>query len=216
MDPLDLNRLRRAHEAAGLDETDLPDDPLVLLREWLDAAVESGLAEPNAMVVSTVGPDAAPSNRLVLCKGIDERGLVFYTNYESRKAREIGASAAVSLLFPWHALGRQVRVEGVASRVDAAESDAYFATRPRGAQLSAWASRQSDVVPSRATLEQRVSELDDRYPGAVPRPPHWGGIRVVPRAIEFWQSRPDRLHDRLLCRRSSTGAPAWSVVRLQP
>lgn len=216
MDPLDLNRLRRAHEAAGLDETDVPDDPLVLLQEWLDAAVESGLAEPNAMVVSTVGPDAAPSNRLVLCKGIDERGLVFYTNYESRKSREIGAASAVSLLFPWHALGRQVRVEGDASRVDAAESDAYFATRPRGAQLSAWASRQSDVVPDRATLEQRVNELDQRYPDAVPRPPHWGGIRVVPRAIEFWQSRPDRLHDRLLCRRSTTGAPDWSVVRLQP
>lgn len=213
MDPLDFNRLRRAHEAVGLDESELPADPLVLLQEWLDAAVESGLAEPNAMVVSTIGPDRVPSSRLVLCKGLDRRGLVFYTNYQSRKSREIAAIGDVSLLFPWHALGRQVRIEGSASQVDPTESDAYFATRPRGAQLSAWASQQSDVVPSRDVLEERVIELDQRYPDAVPRPPHWGGIRVVPRTIEFWQSRPDRLHDRLLCTREES---SWSVVRLQP
>jgi pyridoxamine 5'-phosphate oxidase len=213
MDPLDLNRLRRANEAAGLTESDLSAEPMTLLRDWLDAAVDSGLDEPNAMVVGTVGPDGAPSSRLVLCKGLDERGPVFFTNYNSRKARELASRPAVSLLFPWHPLGRQVRVEGQAEQVSAEESDEYFATRPRGAQLSAWASAQSDVVPSRDVLEQRVHELGGRYPDAVPRPSHWGGIRVEPRAVEFWQSRPDRLHDRLLFTREGTG---WSVARLQP
>jgi pyridoxamine 5'-phosphate oxidase len=188
-------------------------DPLALVREWLDHAVESGLAEPNAMVVSTVGPDGAPSSRLVLCKGLDERGPVFFTNYSSRKGRELAAQPAVSLLFPWHSLGRQVRIEGAASQVSPEESDDYFASRPRGAQLSAWASQQSEVVESRDVLEQRVRDLDQRYPDVVPRPAHWGGFRVTPRSIEFWQNRPDRLHDRQLYTRDPTG---WSVVRLQP
>lgn len=213
MDPFDLARLRRAHEVAGLDESAVPDDPIVLVQDWLAAAVESGLDEPNAMVVSTVGPDGQPTSRMVLCKEIDERGPVFFTNYHSRKAREIAGHEQVSVLFPWHPLGRQVRIEGDASRVSDAESDAYFATRPRGAQLSAWASEQSEAVASRAVLEQRVVDVGRRYPDAVPRPPHWGGFRVTPRTIEFWQSRPDRLHDRLLCFREG---PGWSVVRLQP
>jgi pyridoxamine 5'-phosphate oxidase len=213
MDPLDLARLRRAHEAAGLDESAVPADPLVLVREWLADAFESGLTEANAMVVSTVGPDGRPSSRLVLCKALDERGPAFFTNFHSRKAREIAGQGAVSLLFPWHHLGRQVRIDGDASRVAEAESDAYFATRPRGAQVSAWASEQSDVVVGRAALEERAAQVQQRYPDAVPRPPHWGGIRVLPRTIEFWQSRPDRLHDRLLCRREDAG---WTVVRLQP
>lgn len=215
MDPLDLARLRRAHEAAGLDESAVPSDPLVLVQEWLAGAVESGLDEPNAMVVSTVGPDGAPSSRLVLCKELDGRGPVFFTNYRSRKARELTAHPAVSVLFPWHPLGRQVRIEGTAERVSEAESDGYFATRPRGAQLSAWASEQSEVVADRAALEQRITDLDRRYPDAVPRPPHWGGIRVVPHAIEFWQSRPGRLHDRIVCRRTGT-SEQWTMTRLQP
>jgi len=213
MDPHDLAGLRRAHEAAGLDESQLPPEPLTLIQDWLAAATEAGLPEPNAMVVASVDGDGAPSSRLVLCKGIDERGLVFFTNYESRKGRELDANAGVSLLFPWHSVGRQVRVEGRAERVSAAESDDYFSTRPRGAQLSAWASRQSDVIPSRAVLEDRIAELNARYADEVPRPPHWGGFRVVPSTVEFWQSRPDRLHDRLVYRR---GDDAWSVARLQP
>ena len=213
MDLEDLARLRRANEAAGLDESALPADPMVLIEQWLADATESGLAEPNAMVVATVDDEGVPSARLVLCKGLDERGLVFFTNYQSRKARELIAHPAVSLLFPWHPLGRQIRVQGYASKVEAAESDAYFASRPRGAQLSAWSSEQSDVVPSRSVLELRVADLERRYPDAVPRPPHWGGVRVVPQIVEFWQSRPDRLHDRLLCRRDQD---SWSVVRLQP
>jgi pyridoxamine 5'-phosphate oxidase len=188
-------------------------DPLAQVREWLDLAIESDLREPNAMVVSTVGADGRPSSRLVLCKGIDEQGLVFFTNYNSRKGRELADRPSVALLFPWHPIGRQVRIEGEASRVDASESDAYFATRPRGAQLSAWASAQSDVVASREVLEQRVVELGQRFPDAVPRPPHWGGFRVTPRSVEFWENRPDRLHDRLLYTREANG---WSAVRLQP
>ena len=213
MDSDDLARLRRAHETAGLDESGLPTQPLTLLQQWLAAATEAGLPEPNAMVVASVGPSGAPSARLVLCKGVDERGVVFFTNYQSRKGRELGRNAAASLVFPWHAVGRQVRVEGSAEHVTDAESDAYFATRPRGAQLSAWASAQSDAVRSRAVLETRVAELASRYPGEVPRPPHWGGIRIVAAVVEFWQSRPDRLHDRLVYGRDDGG---WSVTRLQP
>jgi pyridoxamine 5'-phosphate oxidase len=213
MDSDDLARLRRAHEAAGLDESMLPAAPLPLLEDWLTGAIEAGLPEPNAMVIASVGAGGAPSVRLVLCKGIDEHGVVFFTNYGSRKARELEANPAASLVFPWHAVGRQVRVEGSAERVTNTESDAYFATRPRGAQLSAWASAQSDVVASRDILEARVMELDERYPGPVPRPPHWGGMRVVPWVVEFWQSRADRLHDRFVFRRNDTG---WSIARLQP
>jgi pyridoxamine 5'-phosphate oxidase len=213
MDSDDLARLRRAHEAAGLDESMLPAAPLPLLEDWLTGAIEAGLPEPNAMVIASVGAGGAPSVRLVLCKGIDEHGVVFFTNYGSRKARELEANPAASLVFPWHAVGRQVRVEGSAERVTDTESDAYFATRPRGAQLSAWASAQSDVVASRDILEARVMELDERYPGPVPRPPQWGGMRVVPWVVEFWQSRADRLHDRFVFRRNDTG---WSIARLQP
>jgi pyridoxamine 5'-phosphate oxidase len=216
MDEVDLQRLRREYEAVGLDEATLPDDPIVLFREWLRCAIDAKLAEANAMVVSSVSDDGAPSSRLVLCKAADDRGFAFFTNYDSRKARELGANRQCSLLFPWHPLGRQVRVEGLAGHVDRAESEAYFATRPRGAQLSAWASAQSSPVADRGVLERRVVELDAEYDGRdVPCPPHWGGIRIAPSTIEFWQGRRDRLHDRLVYRRESP-TTAWSVVRLAP
>jgi len=216
MDEIELARLRREYEAAGLDEADLPADPLVLFREWLQCAADAKLAEVNAMVVSTVGAGGAPSSRMVLCKAADERGFVFHTNYRSRKGAEIELEPQVALLFPGHPLGRQVRVEGVATKVGTAESDAYFATRPHGAQISAWASEQSSVVADRGVLEQRTAEAETAYAeGEVPRPPHWGGVRVEPRVIEFWQGRRDRLHDRLVYRRDDASSP-WSVVRLAP
>ena len=214
MDEVDLARLRREYAEVGLDESQLPADPLVLFREWLRCAVDAALAEANAMVVSTVAADGAPSSRMVLCKSADERGFTFFTNYDSRKASELAGNPRASLLFPWHPLGRQIRVEGRAEHVDRAESEAYFSTRPHGAQISAWASAQSSVVIDRSTLEQRAAELEAEYDGRdVPCPPHWGGIRVVPDVIEFWQGRADRLHDRLVYRRTAEG---WIVARLSP
>jgi pyridoxamine 5'-phosphate oxidase len=214
MDEVELARLRADYQAAGLAEADLPGDPLVLFHDWLDCAAEAKLAEVNAMVLGTVDATGRPSSRMVLCKVADARGFVFFTNYDSRKAREIALRPQVSLLFPWHPLGRQVRVEGVAAQVARDESQAYFASRPRGAQVSALASAQSSVVADRSALERRTAEVEREYDGRdVPCPPHWGGIRVVPHVIEFWQGRPDRLHDRLVYRRDGD---AWSVVRLAP
>jgi len=215
MDEVDLARLRREYEAVGLDEAALPADPLPLFHEWLKCAVDAALAEANAMVVTTVGADGSPSGRMVLCKSADARGFTFFTNYDSRKSRELDANPRASLLFPWHPLGRQIRVEGTSSRVDRAESEAYFASRPRGAQISAWASAQSSLVVDRSTLERRVAELEREYDGReIPCPPNWGGIRVVPSSIEFWQGRRDRLHDRLVYQKDNSGG--WHVVRLSP
>jgi pyridoxamine 5'-phosphate oxidase len=214
MDSVDLARLRREYSAVGLAEADLPPEPLTLWRQWLADASAAELAEVNAMVVSTVDPDGAPSSRMVLCKGADSAGFVFFTNYGSRKARAIEAEPRVSLLFPWHPLGRQVRVEGTAARTSHDDSAAYFASRPRGAQLSAVASQQSSVVASRDALEAAVAAVTDAVGGGeVMLPADWGGYVVTPRVVEFWQGRPDRLHDRLVYRRTGD---AWQVERLAP
>ena len=215
----DLAALRREYGDHGLDVPDLAPDPVSMFRQWMDDTVAAGLHEPNAMVVATVSPQGRPSSRMVLLKGVDERGFVFFTNYESRKAAEIAANPHVSLLFPWHDLQRQVRVEGAASKVSAEESEAYFASRPRESQLGAWASPQSRVVASRSALDERYggvlaqfAELDE-----VPVPPHWGGFRVAPHAVEFWQGRKGRMHDRLVYRRVEDDPHApWTVDRLAP
>lgn len=216
MNPAELARLRRDYESAGIDVAALPAAPLPLWEAWLAEAEAAGIAEINAMVVSTVDADGTPSSRTVLCKGADERGFVFFTNYDSRKGRALAADGRVSLLFPWHPLARQVIVNGTASPVARAESEAYFASRPRGAQLSAWASAQSSVVTDRAELESAWREVERRFPATepVPCPPRWGGFRVVPRTVEFWQGRQDRLHDRLRYRR--TGGGGWTIERLAP
>jgi pyridoxamine 5'-phosphate oxidase len=213
----DLGRLRREYGDHGLDLPDLEDDPIAMFERWLDDTVRAGLHEPNAMVVATVSPEGRPSTRMVLLKGLDERGFVFYTNYTSRKASDIDANPAVSLLFPWHDLQRQVRVEGTAVRVSGEESEAYFASRPRESQLGAWASPQSQVVSSRASLDERYGGVLAQFAGldVVPLPPYWGGFRVVPDAVEFWQGRKGRLHDRLVYRRTA-GDATWAVARLAP
>ena len=219
-DPETLAALRREYGDAGLDTPDLEDEPIAMFRRWLDDTIEAGVHEPNAMVVATVSPAGRPSARLVLLKGLDQRGFVFYTNLESRKAEEIAANPAVSLLFPWHDLQRQVRVDGTASRVSAEESEEYFASRPRDSQLGAWASPQSRVVASRSALDERYGGVLARFADAddVPLPPFWGGIRVAPDAVEFWQGRKGRMHDRLVYRRAEPGpgGPAWTVDRLAP
>ncbi len=215
----DLGALRREYGNRGLDVPDLAADPVTMFRRWLHDTVASGMHEPNAMVVTTVSAECRPSARMVLLKGVDERGFVFYTNYDSRKAQDIDANPAVSLLFPWQELQRQVRVEGTASRVSQEESEAYFASRPRESQLGAWASPQSRVVASRSALDERYggvlaqfADVDD-----VPLPPYWGGFRVEPELVEFWQGRKGRMHDRLVYRRAEPDAHApWTVDRLAP
>jgi pyridoxamine 5'-phosphate oxidase len=213
-DPETLAALRREYGEAGLDVPDLATDPIAMFRRWLVDSVAAGLHEPNAMVVSTVSAQGRPSSRMVLLKALDERGFVFYTNYDSRKGIELSANPGCALLFPWHDLQRQVRVEGRAEQVSAEESAAYFATRPRPSQLGAWASPQSRLVESRDELDRRYAESETRFgDDPVPLPPRWGGFRVVPDAVEFWQGRRDRMHDRMVYRRAGEG---WEVVRLAP
>jgi pyridoxamine 5'-phosphate oxidase len=210
----DLAAMRREYADAGLSERDVPAEPVTLWQRWLEDAQAAAIAEVNAMVLSTVDGRGVPSSRMVLCKYADTAGFVFYTNYDSRKAAEIDVNPHVSLLFPWHPLGRQVRVQGSAIRVDQAESAAYFATRPRGAQIGAWASPQSAVLASRAELDRLVAEAERRFAdGDVPLPPQWGGFRVRPEVVEFWQGRSNRLHDRLRYVRDGAG---WRVERLSP
>jgi pyridoxamine 5'-phosphate oxidase len=198
----------------ALSEADAAADPLRQFNRWFDAAAAAGLRLPNSMTLATVSAEGHPSARMVLLKGIEQGGFVFYTNYESDKARDLDSRPHAALVFHWKSLERQVRIAGRVERVSAEDSDAYFATRPLGSQHSAWASPQSTVVANRAWLEERAQDYAARFETNVPRPPFWGGYRVLPEMIEFWQGRDDRLHDRLLYRRQADGT--WIIERLAP
>ncbi|HEX8804587.1 MAG TPA: pyridoxamine 5'-phosphate oxidase, partial [Acidimicrobiales bacterium] len=212
MDLAELADLRREYRSAGLAETDLDPDPVVQFARWFAAWSAVAVGDANAMVLATATPDGRPSARTVLLKGVVGGGFVFYTNYASRKGRELDANPRAALLFPWHAIGRQLIVEGAVARLPAADSDAYWATRPPGSRLGAAASPQSSVVPDRATLDRRLAELAAAHPGGdIPRPAHWGGYRLEPDRFELWQGGENRLHDRLVYRRvdaASAGAGA--------
>lgn len=213
-DPADL---RKSYRDAHLREHDLAADPLSQFDAWFADAVGAELPEPNAMVLSTVGDEGAPSSRTVLLKGYGPEDFRFFTNHGSRKARAIAADPRVSLLFPWHPIHRQVIVEGAAERLPREESAAYFRTRPHGSQLGAWASEHQSAVVTREELERRYAELARRWPDEVPLPDFWGGYRVVPVSVEFWQGRPDRMHDRLRYRRPGPDITnKWVVERLSP
>ncbi|HEX6570027.1 MAG TPA: pyridoxamine 5'-phosphate oxidase [Acidimicrobiales bacterium] len=217
MDVSELTELRQEYTYAGLDESDLAPDPVEQFRQWFATWHEVAVGDPNAMVVTTATTDGRPSVRTVLLRALDADGFVFFSNRDSRKGRELAANPHAALLFPWHPLGRQVIVEGAASPLDAAASDAYWATRPRGSQIAALASPQSQVVADRAALEHRWAQLEAELAGrSVPRPPHWGGIRVAHERVEFWQGRERRLHDRLAYRRDPAVPAGWRIERLAP
>jgi pyridoxamine 5'-phosphate oxidase len=212
---MNLADLRRDYARAELNETSVERDPVQQLQHWLDEAAAAKLLEPGAMTLATASPDGAPSARVVLLKGLDEHGLMFFTDTRSRKGTELAANPQAALCFWWGELERQVRVSGPVQPVSAADSDAYYHSRPEGSRISAWASHQSQVVSSRALLETQWAETAQRFAGGeIPRPPYWGGYRVVPVEYEFWQGRPNRLHDRLRYRRNSTGR--WAIERLSP
>jgi pyridoxamine 5'-phosphate oxidase len=210
----DLASRREDYARGGLAESDLAADPVTMFERWYADAVDAGLHEPNAMAVATASTDASPSVRFVLLKGVSPDGFVFYTNLASRKGRELLANPRCALLFPWHPLERQVRVEGHATELSRAEVEAYFAARPRGSQLGAWASHQSAVVSGRDELDRAYDAAADRFADRdVPVPDEWGGFRVRPDAVEFWQGRTGRMHDRLVYRRVEGG---WATERLAP
>lgn len=213
---MDVANLRKEYVRHGLLESEAPADPIALFRDWFETAVDADIGDPNAMTLATADPDGTPHARIVLLKGYDERGFCFFTNYTSPKAEQLDANPRAALVFFWHDLERQVRVHGAVERTSAAESDAYFEMRPRDSRVGAHASPQSQVLDSRDALEARLAEEVERYgeSGDVPRPAHWGGFRLVPASIEFWQGRPARLHDRL---RYVCGADgSWRRERLAP
>jgi len=209
-----MNESTHQYNEDAIDEATVDRDPLQLFQRWLDDAKATGMRLPEAVTLATATPDGKPSARLVLLKGADERGFVFYTNYQSRKARELDSNAQAALVFYWPQLERQVRVEGKVERTSAEESDAYFKTRPRESQIGAVASPQSEVIASRAALQKTADELEKFYEGReVERPAHWGGYRLRPERIEFWKGRPGRLHDRIVYERADG---TWTIKRLAP
>ncbi len=210
----DLSELRREYALASLDRGDVGSDPMEQFRRWFDEAQNAGLLEPNAMTLATIGPTGRPSARIVLLKAADPRGFVFFTNYQSRKGSELDATGVAALVFLWKEIERQVCIEGRAERVSADESAAYFRMRPLASRVGAWASPQSSVIADRAWLERSFADAEARFvEGEVPCPPYWGGYRVVPDVVEFWQGRQSRLHDRLRYRRDGE---RWIIERLAP
>jgi pyridoxamine 5'-phosphate oxidase len=212
---ISVAHLRQNYTKAGLLESEAATDPFEQFHRWLSEAIAAGLNEPNAMTLATVTPDGKPDARIVLLKAFDQRGFSFFTNYDSAKGKQLNTSPWAALVFLWGDLERQVRIEGQVEPVSAQESDEYFQVRPWASQVGAWASHQSQAIASREVLEERFLKLKDEYPeGKVPRPPNWGGFRVIPRTIEFWQGRPSRLHDRLRYRSQEDGE--WLRERLEP
>jgi pyridoxamine 5'-phosphate oxidase len=210
-----ISNQQKVYKLSGLVENDLDPNPFVQFGKWYQQAAAANLAEPNAMTLATATKDGLPSARMILLKGFDENGFVFYTNYESQKGRELAENPNAALVFYWAELERQIRIAGAVSKVSRAESESYFNSRPAGSRLGAWASRQSRVIPSRETLEEQLKELEAEYQDReAPTPPFWGGYRLSPQAFEFWQGRPDRLHDRLRYTRQADGR--WVIERLSP
>lgn len=208
--------LRQNYTRAGLSEADLNCDPIEQFNVWFQQALDADLLEPNAMTLATATPDGKPTARIVLLKGVSSRGFVFYTNYESQKGQQLIANPYAALVFLWDKLERQIRIEGRVAKLATEESAEYFHSRPKASQLGAWASDQSRVIPSREVLEEKLSELQERYSddATIPLPHHWGGFRVIPSRIEFWQGRPSRLHDRLVYELQTNGK--WQIERLSP